>query len=123
MRIVVSGSTGMIGSALVAGFSEQGHDILRLLRSGQPSGSPDIYWDPRSGGSMLRDTVFVPKPVTRQPRKHQIGLATTPRIQSPGAPRRGLRHLGLHVFRDFSPETNPRFSAEDIPPSERNSQS
>ena len=49
MRIVVSGSTGMIGSALVAYLSKQGHDVIRLVRSEPPLGSPDIRWDPTSG--------------------------------------------------------------------------
>ena len=49
MRIAVSGSTGMIGAALVARLVEQGHVILRLVRSEPPPGSPDIRWDPTSG--------------------------------------------------------------------------
>jgi uncharacterized protein (TIGR01777 family) len=34
---------------LVAHLSEQGHDILRLVRSEPPPGSHDIRWDPTSG--------------------------------------------------------------------------
>jgi uncharacterized protein len=49
VKIVISGSTGMIGSALCAHFSGQGHDIVRLVRSAPEPGSIDISWHPTSG--------------------------------------------------------------------------
>lgn len=57
MRILISGSTGLVGSALLDNLIHQGHDLVRLSRpaSGTPSqttGSPDlprIIWDPESG--------------------------------------------------------------------------
>ena len=45
MRIAVSGSTGLIGTALVAALRDGGHRVIRLVR--QTPASPDeIAWDP-----------------------------------------------------------------------------
>jgi uncharacterized protein (TIGR01777 family) len=46
MRIAISGSTGLIGSALVASLKSDGHQVVRLVRHAVPSGSPDVTWDP-----------------------------------------------------------------------------
>ena len=48
MRIVVTGSSGMIGSALVPALRANGHDVVRLVR--RPPGAPDeVRWDPQAG--------------------------------------------------------------------------
>lgn len=48
MKIVISGSTGLIGTALVKYLSEKNHEITRLVR--QKSGSSDsIYWNHKAG--------------------------------------------------------------------------
>jgi len=48
MRIAVSGSSGLIGSALVARLTAEGHDVRRLVRGG--GGNPgDVAWDPVAG--------------------------------------------------------------------------
>ena len=48
MRIVVSGASGLIGTALVARLRTAGHDVLTLVR--RPSRSPaEIRWDPAEG--------------------------------------------------------------------------
>ncbi|HUZ36845.1 MAG TPA: TIGR01777 family oxidoreductase [Streptosporangiaceae bacterium] len=47
MRIAVTGSSGLIGSALVAALRTGGHQVLRLVR--QASAADDeIAWDPRA---------------------------------------------------------------------------
>jgi uncharacterized protein (TIGR01777 family) len=43
MRILISGSTGLIGSALTHLLQSNGHSVTRLVRSSQTSG---ILWDP-----------------------------------------------------------------------------
>ncbi len=48
MRIAVTGSTGLIGSALVARLKADGHDVVRLVRS-TPKGSDEVQWDPAAG--------------------------------------------------------------------------
>jgi uncharacterized protein (TIGR01777 family) len=48
MDVVVTGSHGLIGSALVRSLEADGHRVLRLVRSA-PSGSDEARWDPRSG--------------------------------------------------------------------------
>lgn len=48
MRVVVTGSHGMIGSALVASLHDTGHDVGRLVR-GAPERPGDIRWDPTAG--------------------------------------------------------------------------
>lgn len=48
MRIAVTGSSGLIGGALVPHLRAQGHDVLRMVR--QASGAPDeVAWDPMGG--------------------------------------------------------------------------
>lgn len=48
MRIAVTGSHGLIGSALVASLSADGHDVRPVVRSGTP-GAGEIGWDPAAG--------------------------------------------------------------------------
>ena len=48
MRIAVTGSTGLIGSALVVRLKADGHDVVRLVRS-PPRGSDEVQWDPAAG--------------------------------------------------------------------------
>lgn len=46
-RILVSGATGLIGSALVTHLTERGDDVVRLVR--RPADAGEIQWDPESG--------------------------------------------------------------------------
>ena len=48
MNVLVSGSTGLIGSALIAALKEAGHHIIRLSRSRSAS-DDSIRWDLSSG--------------------------------------------------------------------------
>jgi uncharacterized protein (TIGR01777 family) len=48
MRIAVTGSSGLIGSALVRSLGTDGHEVLRLVRRA-PSGPGEVRWDPRRG--------------------------------------------------------------------------
>ena len=54
MRIAVTGSTGLIGSALVRSLLADGHQVVRLVRhrsrtGPQPDGSTAIGWNPLLG--------------------------------------------------------------------------
>lgn len=51
MRIAITGSTGLIGAALVDALVGAGHDVVRLRRSRDAvRGAPDsAYWDPARG--------------------------------------------------------------------------
>ena len=49
-RIAVTGSTGLIGSALVGHLREEGHTVLRLVR--RAAVAPDeVFWNPAKGES------------------------------------------------------------------------
>jgi len=48
VRVVVTGSTGLIGSALVPALREAGHDVVRLVRAG-PRAPDEAAWDPVAG--------------------------------------------------------------------------
>ncbi|WNB84480.1 TIGR01777 family oxidoreductase [Cellulomonas sp. ATA003] len=48
MKIVVAGSHGLIGTALVARLAQDGHEVSRLVR-GAPSGPAEVPWDPAHG--------------------------------------------------------------------------
>src|ERR1051325_9565777 len=45
MRILVSGSHGLVGKALIRSLTSDGHEIVRLVR-GKPSGATEIEWHP-----------------------------------------------------------------------------
>lgn len=49
MRVAVSGSTGLIGSALVERLRREGHTVARLVRSAKGAGAGDVVWDPDAG--------------------------------------------------------------------------
>src|SRR5438445_1532089 len=44
-RILASGFSGLIGSALLASLTQRGHTVVRLVR-GRDSGTGQIRWDP-----------------------------------------------------------------------------
>lgn len=47
-RILVTGSSGLIGTALCASLAADGHQVVRLVRSGKPE-ADRLVWDPRAG--------------------------------------------------------------------------
>jgi uncharacterized protein (TIGR01777 family) len=48
--VVVSGASGLVGSALVPALRAAGHSVRRLVRPGRAAGPDDIPWDPERGG-------------------------------------------------------------------------
>ncbi|MEV6678075.1 TIGR01777 family oxidoreductase [Streptomyces erythrochromogenes] len=48
MRIAVTGSTGLIGSALVRSLRADGHEVVRFVRR-EPAGADEARWDPQRG--------------------------------------------------------------------------
>jgi uncharacterized protein (TIGR01777 family) len=42
MRVAITGSTGLIGSALVTHLRAEGHDVVRVVRG--PAGAGDVSW-------------------------------------------------------------------------------
>ncbi len=49
MRIAVTGSTGLVGSALVVLLERRNHEVLRLVRNQHDTGAGAAYWDPAAG--------------------------------------------------------------------------
>ena len=49
MKVAVTGSTGLIGSALVTNLRGDGHDVLRLVRR-EPRAADEARWEP--GGTL-----------------------------------------------------------------------
>ena len=47
MNVVVSGSSGLVGSALMPLLTEAGHEVLRLVRDQRAKG--EIHWSPSDG--------------------------------------------------------------------------
>lgn len=48
MRVLIAGSSGLIGTALVSHLREAGHDVLRLVRR-SPAAPDERGWDPPAG--------------------------------------------------------------------------
>uniref|UniRef100_UPI001FC9F17E NAD-dependent epimerase/dehydratase family protein n=2 Tax=Streptomyces TaxID=1883 RepID=UPI001FC9F17E len=57
MRVAITGSHGLIGSALVRSLSGDGHQVVRLVRAGADRGPGDggeaVSWDPAGDGPRL----------------------------------------------------------------------
>jgi hypothetical protein len=54
MKILLTGATGLVGTALVAALAREGHTVCRLVRSATKSthgtvGTLDVPWDPQTG--------------------------------------------------------------------------
>ena len=53
MRVIVTGSTGLVGSALVRSLLADGHEVTRLVRGGSQAfrapGTAAVHWDPERG--------------------------------------------------------------------------
>lgn len=49
MKVLITGSTGLIGSSLIPFLSTGGHSIACLKRDKSKIGENDLYWDPGKG--------------------------------------------------------------------------
>src|SRR6266478_6710669 len=53
MKILVTGSTGLVGRALVAALAKEGHSVCRLVRPGtnanDDAGGFNVAWNPATG--------------------------------------------------------------------------
>jgi uncharacterized protein len=49
MKTLITGSTGLVGSALIPSLIKSGHSVSRMVRSQSSAGSSDVNWDPLAG--------------------------------------------------------------------------
>lgn len=49
MKILITGSSGLIGSALIPVLTGQGHRVIRLIRQRTAPGENTAVWDPNAG--------------------------------------------------------------------------
>jgi uncharacterized protein len=52
MKVAVTGSSGLIGTALVASLRGDGHEVIRLVRR-PPRAAGEVRWDPRAADAGL----------------------------------------------------------------------
>ena len=55
MHILMSGASGVVGSALIPFFTTGGHRVTRLVRRSSPAGENERFWDPQKGLIDIRD--------------------------------------------------------------------
>ena len=48
-RIAITGATGLIGRALAASLTADGHRVVRVVRDPRTAGPDDAVWDPEAG--------------------------------------------------------------------------
>lgn len=46
MKVLITGASGFLGTALTVRFAEQGHQVRRLVRRTPVTSSTEFYWDP-----------------------------------------------------------------------------
>jgi hypothetical protein len=56
MKIAITGSTGLIGTALAASLQADGHEVIRLVRR-PPRRTDEVRWDPRAADAGIPDDV------------------------------------------------------------------
>src|SRR2546423_12866014 len=96
LRIAVTGSTGLIGTALVQELRARGHRVVRLVRQA-PASEDEIAWDPLAPAGGLRPgaldgidaVVHVAGGGVGGPRR-----APAPQEESPAGPGPGPRARG-----------------------------
>jgi uncharacterized protein (TIGR01777 family) len=49
MKILITGSTGLVGSRLARSLKSKGHEIVRLVRSTPNDLVTEVYWNPEQG--------------------------------------------------------------------------
>jgi uncharacterized protein len=49
MKILISGSHGLVGGALIKLLTTNGHEVIRLVRHARTVGAPEIEWQPDMG--------------------------------------------------------------------------
>ena len=49
MKILVSGSHGLVGKALTRSLTGDGHEVVRLVRRERTLGAPEVEWHPEQG--------------------------------------------------------------------------
>ena len=57
MRVAITGSTGLIGTALAASLRQDGAEVIRLVRS-QPGSAQEVRWDPLAARGGLDPAVL-----------------------------------------------------------------
>ncbi len=52
MRVAITGSSGMIGTALAASLRADGHEVVRLVRR-PPQSAEEVRWNPQAAGGAI----------------------------------------------------------------------
>ena len=55
MKVLISGASGLIGSALARRLTGEGHDVARLVRRSPQSGEQEVSWNPETGSLLAAD--------------------------------------------------------------------
>src|SRR6266568_3856698 len=79
MLVAVTGSTGMIGSALVSSLVADGHEVLRFTRSPSP-GPGAARWDP-AGGTIDSEALSKADAVVHLAGRNIAALRWTPKVK------------------------------------------
>ncbi len=57
MKILMTGSTGLVGTALISLLENEGHQVSPLVRGKPRAGTSEIEWHPDRNGIVIRDAL------------------------------------------------------------------
>ncbi|MGC4996200.1 MULTISPECIES: TIGR01777 family oxidoreductase [unclassified Streptomyces] len=131
-RIAVAGASGLIGSALVRSLTDDGHQVVRLVRR-EPQGPDEVRWDPEEqyvdaaglsgcdavvnlAGAGIGDKRWTPeyKRVIRDSRVLGTTALAEAAASLPEPPRVFVNGSAIGIYGD----TGDRIVDEDAPPGE-----
>jgi uncharacterized protein (TIGR01777 family) len=55
MKILISGASGFIGSALMSALDADGHELARLVRTPRKGAAGEVYWDPLGAQDVIQN--------------------------------------------------------------------